>query len=237
MSNPPHSASDFTPQRRACAACGESTYYTLCATCRERFSARSQYALSRPASRAKAAHDSARIIACNFCNELLVEGETHCRKCGNAPEAKPFTEILTATGKTIGRGQALGASRPLIYVAHPLGAGDGREYNIRAAGCWVCWIAEMGGAPLATWLTLATHWSENMRATGLEVSFAQIERCDAIWLCGSYISHGMALELKHAEAHGKPVAHFIGYPSPPIGVVHSERFALRAIAELQRARK
>ena len=85
-----------------------------------------------------------------------------------------------------------------VYIAHPLGGNDRRERNRRIAQRWVVWAAESGVVPYATWTILAMAWDESRREQGLQIDFAQISRCDELWLVGGRVSPGMSLERDHA---------------------------------------
>jgi len=96
-------------------------------------------------------------------------------------------------------------SRPLVYIAHPLGRGPDREENRKRASRWVAWAAEQGVAPVAPWITLSGEWSEDRREEGLEIDLAVVERCDELWAVGPRISPGMSLEVAHARFRHIPV--------------------------------
>ncbi len=95
-----------------------------------------------------------------------------------------------------------------VYIAHPLGADRAtRESNRAAAAKWVAWAGDQDVCPMASWIILSGEWpeSDEYRAKGLSLDFAQILRCDEVWLCGPRVSAGMVLERKFAEAQGIPV--------------------------------
>jgi hypothetical protein len=94
-----------------------------------------------------------------------------------------------------------------VYIAHPLGQGPDRDENIKRAAKWVGWAGRQRVCPMASWITLASVWAEteDNRKTGLEIDFAQIDRCDELWICGSRISPGMETEIKYAKTRGIPV--------------------------------
>jgi hypothetical protein len=75
-----------------------------------------------------------------------------------------------------------------VYIAHPL-SGPDRAENLKSATQWVVWAARQGVCPMASWITLASVWAEteDNRKTGLEIDFAQIDRCDELWICGDRI--------------------------------------------------
>ncbi len=104
-----------------------------------------------------------------------------------------------------------------VYIAHPLGKGPDREANRASAAKWVAWAAEQGVCPMATWITLSGEWDESdeHRRRGLEMDYAQINRCDEMWLCGSHISPGMGLEAEHAKRISVPVLDMRKSPGSP----------------------
>ena len=95
-----------------------------------------------------------------------------------------------------------------VYIAHPLGKDPKeRELNRVRASKWVAWAGEQGVCPMASWIILSGEWPETdeYRALGLAMDFAQIRRCDEVWLCGSHVSPGMGLEAEYAKKCGIPV--------------------------------
>lgn len=107
----------------------------------------------------------------------------------------------------------------VIYMAHPLGAGEDRERNRLNAIQWLAWLAEAYGvAVIADWITLAGVWAEDRRELGLQFDLALVERCDDLWLVGGRISPGMEIERQHAERLGKRIVDLthLGY-APPRG--------------------
>lgn len=107
----------------------------------------------------------------------------------------------------------------VVYIAHPLGAGPGREFNRRRASRWVAWAAEQGVAPVADWIILSGQWDEARREQGLDIDMALVERCDEVWLVGGRISPGMALEADKARLIGKPVRDFTSLGEEPGAVL------------------
>ncbi len=105
------------------------------------------------------------------------------------------------------------AKRRIVYFAHPLRGktADATEENRRLAGMRVAQevvLAEKRGepiAPVAAWIHLAEHWSEEEgRALGLIIDCALIEVCSELWLIGPKqgLSEGMLIEYQHALKHG-----------------------------------
>lgn len=96
----------------------------------------------------------------------------------------------------------------VVYLAHPLGAGDDREANRRAAARWVAWATtEHGVAVMADWIVLSGELPETTanRDLGLACDLALVARCDELWLVGGRISPGMAMEAAEAQRLGKPI--------------------------------
>jgi len=112
-------------------------------------------------------------------------------------------------------------SRPLIYIAHPLGQGPDREANRARASRWCAWAAlHMNVAPVADWIILSGQWDETKRDVGLEIDVALVQRCDAVWLVGGRVSPGMAIEAAAARRAGQSAWDFtaLGEEPPPNSV-------------------
>jgi hypothetical protein len=104
----------------------------------------------------------------------------------------------------------------VVYIAHPLGAGEDREANRARASRWVAWSATQGVAPVADWIILSGQWDESLRGLGLEIDKALITRCDELWLVGGRVSPGMRVESDAAIEAGLPVRNLTGLgPEPP----------------------
>jgi hypothetical protein len=99
-----------------------------------------------------------------------------------------------------------------IYFAHRLGSDPVRRLdNIEAAGRLMCELADrLPIVPTASWITLARYWDETKREKGLALDFAQIARCDELWLVGLELSPGMKLEAAHATTLFVPVFDLVG---------------------------
>lgn len=104
-----------------------------------------------------------------------------------------------------------------VYISHPFG---GKAINLTLASKWVAWAARQPGiAPMAPWIILGAHFSEEEgRTRGLEIDCRHVELCDELWICGPKIcgdsciddifnvvpriyanlSLGMKVEIKHA---------------------------------------
>lgn len=114
-----------------------------------------------------------------------------------------------------------------VYIAHPLGAEPGTRVRNRAAAAkWVAWAGDLGTCPMASWITLSGEWPETdeYRAKGLSIDFAQIRRCDELWLCGIEVSEGMAMERDFAASQSICVVDLTGLsPSAAAEVVKKDR--------------
>ena len=98
-----------------------------------------------------------------------------------------------------------------VYIAHRLGGGPNRLDNIEAASQLMCELADrLPIVPTASWITLARYWDETKREKGLALDFAQIARCDELWLVGLELSPGMKLEAAHATTLFVPVFDLVG---------------------------
>jgi len=106
----------------------------------------------------------------------------------------------------------------VVYIAHPLGQGPERETNRARAARWSAWAALQGYAPIADWIILSGQWpeTEELRARGLAIDVALVQRSDELWLVGGRVSPGMAIEADAAREAGIPVLDKTGLgPEPP----------------------
>lgn len=111
----------------------------------------------------------------------------------------------------------------VIYVAHPLGHGEDRENNRRAAAEWAGWIAKTFEVAIsADWIVLSGVWAEDMRELGLATDMEMVSRADEVWQVGPRVSPGMALEGDHARRLGKRVRDFTDLTSDEIACILSE---------------
>lgn len=101
--------------------------------------------------------------------------------------------------------------RRIVYIAHPLRGAtlEATEANRRRAGELVAAISATNHiAPIASWIILAEHWTEEQgRELGLAIDCTLIEVCDELWLIGPVkpLSAGMQIEREHAEYCAIPV--------------------------------
>ena len=106
------------------------------------------------------------------------------------------------------------ATRPLCYVAHPLGAGPDRERNRAEAARLLGELQKHhpNRVFVGSWITLAETWPEDAehREAGIAADLALIDHCSSLWLTGPRISNGMQLELDHAKKRGLEIVNRIG---------------------------
>lgn len=99
----------------------------------------------------------------------------------------------------------------VVYVAHPLGRGEDREANRRAAAEWCGWISETFHVAIsADWIVLSGVWDESKREIGLATDMEMVSRADEVWQVGPRVSPGMEAEAELARSLGKPVLDFTG---------------------------
>lgn len=112
-------------------------------------------------------------------------------------------------------------AKPVVYIAHPLGAGLDREANRVNAARWCAWAAcTRGVAPVADWIILSGELDESPenRTLGLACDVALVARCDEVWLVGGRVSPGMQAEADAARDLGIPVVDLtsLGYAAPEV---------------------
>ena len=155
------------------------------------------------------------------------------------PLAAPITRVTSPEGQrvTFRKGALTHA-----YIAHRFNAPEANDRiaNRIAAARWVGWLSmHLKIVPHCSWLTLVTQWGEEHRDLGLQIDFAQIERCDIFVAVGPVMSSGMRLEAQHATENHVPVFDLTGYgvsgEIPCIkGTAHFETFALSRGYDLAR---
>ena len=94
----------------------------------------------------------------------------------------------------------------LVYIASPY-AGD-VEKNVEFAKAACRYAMEQNCTPIAVHLLYPQYLDDNdpiQRESGLCMGHRVLEACDELWLCGSRISTGMAMELQEAQKLGIPV--------------------------------
>lgn len=94
----------------------------------------------------------------------------------------------------------------LVYIASPY-AGDIQK-NVEFAKAACRYAMEQNCTPVAVHLLYPQFLDDNdpvQRESGLRMGHRVLEACDELWLCGSRISTGMAMELKEAQKLGIPV--------------------------------
>lgn len=99
----------------------------------------------------------------------------------------------------------------LVYIASPL-RGDapskeGYEKNIKQAAEYCEKVCSLGLIAFAPHLYFTQFYNDTIaeeREKGLEMGLAMLEKCDELWVMGTYISQGMRGEIAHAEDLGIP---------------------------------
>lgn len=91
----------------------------------------------------------------------------------------------------------------LVYICSPY-AGDVQN-NVEFAKAACRYAMKQNYTPVAVHLLYPQFLDDNdpvQRATGLSMGHRVLEACDELWLCGSRISTGMAMELKEVQKLG-----------------------------------
>jgi len=94
----------------------------------------------------------------------------------------------------------------LVYICSPY-AGEVRK-NVEFAKAACRYAMEQNCTPVAVHLLYPQFLDDSdsvQREAGLCMGHRVLEACDELWLCGSRISTGMAMELKKAKKLGIPV--------------------------------
>ena len=94
----------------------------------------------------------------------------------------------------------------LVYIASPY-AGDIQK-NVEFAKAACRYAMEQNCTPVAVHLLYPQFLDDHdsiQREAGLRMGHRVLETCDELWLCGSRISTGMAMELQEAQKLGIPV--------------------------------
>lgn len=101
----------------------------------------------------------------------------------------------------------------LVYLAHPLSAEtrEGILLNIHTAKLWYKWACDNywpTHAFSATWILNAEIYDDanaEDRDRGMQRNYPQIQRCDELWLVGSFVSSGMQGDGLYARRCLQPV--------------------------------
>ena len=94
----------------------------------------------------------------------------------------------------------------LVYICSPY-AGDVQN-NVEFAKAACLYAMEQNCTPVAVHLLYPQFLNDNdttQREAGFRMGHRVLEACDELWLCGSRISTGMAMELAEAKKLGIPV--------------------------------
>lgn len=96
--------------------------------------------------------------------------------------------------------RALRAFRPIVFICSPY-AGEVDE-NIRAARRYSRFAVDKGYIPIAPHLLFPQFLNDadpNERQLGLFFGDALMSKCSEVWVFGSRVSAGMAVEIKRAK--------------------------------------
>lgn len=110
-----------------------------------------------------------------------------------------------------------------IYVVSPY-AGE-IEKNVANAISYCKYVMEQGYMPLASHLYFTRLTDDNIpeeRRVGLAMGLELLAMCDEAWVFyDSFISSGMAGEIKEAGKLGLPVKYFLTHNGKILGCFHS----------------
>lgn len=96
----------------------------------------------------------------------------------------------------------------LVYIASPL-RGD-YEKNIRQASEYCKKACSLGVLAFAPHLYFTQFYNDTIpeeREIGLDMGLAMLEKCEELWVMGTYVSQGMRGEITHAQNLGIPIFH------------------------------
>lgn len=98
--------------------------------------------------------------------------------------------------------------RKLVYIASPYAGDVERNIEFARAACRYC--IEQGHTPIAVHLLytqpgMLDDTNPAEREVGLKLGHHVLEKCDEVWVCGDFISPGMAKELELAMEIAIPV--------------------------------
>ena len=100
-------------------------------------------------------------------------------------------------------------ARPLVFICSPF-AGD-IPLNIHRAKRYARFAVSQKAVPVIPHLMYPRFLDEEdvaQRQLGIEMGLRLLEACQEIWVFGSFISAGMAVEIKAANAMKVPVRYF-----------------------------
>ena len=101
------------------------------------------------------------------------------------------------------------AFRPLVYICSPY-AGD-MEANAAHARHYCRYAVDTGYIPLAPHLYFPQFMIDrnpNERNLALFMDIVLLRKCQEVWVFGSVISTGMALEIAKAKKHNQKIRYF-----------------------------
>lgn len=106
----------------------------------------------------------------------------------------------------------------LVYITSPFRGGNfsGKdcEKNIKQAVEYCGKACSLGVIAFAPQLYFPQFYNDAIaeeRERGLAMGLAMLEKCEELWVMGTYISQGMRREIAHAKSLGLPIYH-VGEP-------------------------
>jgi hypothetical protein len=99
--------------------------------------------------------------------------------------------------------------RPLVFICSPF-AGD-VERNVRKAREYSRFAVRQGAIPIAPHLLFPQFLDdtdEEERANGIFMGLVLMTKCKEVWVFGSNITKGMAIEIKKARQRHIPIRYF-----------------------------
>lgn len=102
-----------------------------------------------------------------------------------------------------------GDYKPIVYVCS-LFRGD-EVNNTKLARRYCRYVVNQGGIPLAPHLLFPQFMDDRdhkERRLALKMNLILLDRCEEIWVFGSKVSEGMAIEIERAQRKNKRIRRF-----------------------------
>ena len=99
--------------------------------------------------------------------------------------------------------------RPCVFICSPY-AGD-NERNVERARRYCRFAVSKNCIPIAPHVYFPQFMDDDdqeQRDLGLFMGIVLMSRCKELWVFGSTISHGMAVEIEKAQQRGIPIRYF-----------------------------
>ena len=98
--------------------------------------------------------------------------------------------------------------RPLVYICFPFSKGN-VEQNTENARRYSRFAVDKHCIPIAPRLLFPQFMNEDTeRETALFMGIVLLTKCAEIWVFGSFVSSGMAVEIAKAQRKGIPIRYF-----------------------------